>query len=488
MYNLDTMRIHGELKVRVCAGGLVRGGTSPGSCWSPSLCVAGRESPGELAARLNQLPTHHRRCGARGSAGRQESLGGLGVAGIVVAATARSGEWCTTVDGHVNVDDDSLLVETGWGRSRRIKNLGWCVPICVSVSAPTAGLILALPGGVRTNPAHAWRATVLVALLGARMDVRSSNPSGGDESGGDEHKHSMSASQAVIAAASDSGTVARHNASTVHADGSSSHDDTDGTAVHGRLVTIFGYGSLMREWSALRTFKHVYNYRVALLRGWTRVFSLVSLSAFRNKYADEETGEMAAVALRRWPSMSGIGDEEGKQGAGTGSRGCCEASTCCGEWGYELGVVGTIFEVDESEIPAYKLREHRYEYATAPVVVIDPNAKDYGDTVEGGFVNQRCHKHRYRVAHHRVHVWQPCCASSLTMTTTVASLRPKRSTNASWGRCHTAGPCGISPVRYRLGATCGSVPTQLPCCPGKRTFRSCTALGCATATPASGTT
>lgn len=98
MYNLDTMRIHGELKVRVRAGGLVRGGTSPGSCWSPSLCVAGRESPGELAARLNQLPTHHRRCGARGSAGRQESLGGLGVAGIVVAATARSGEWCTTVD------------------------------------------------------------------------------------------------------------------------------------------------------------------------------------------------------------------------------------------------------------------------------------------------------------------------------------------------------------------------------------------------------
>lgn len=90
-------------------------------------------------------------------------------------------------------------------------------------------------------------------------------------------------------------------------------------------VTIFGYGSLMDASSCKRTMPNSKNYRKAMLRGYKRVFSLVSISGIRK---GAMLPYVAALAIRK-ASKSDY-------------------------------VLGSAFEIPREELSAYLEREARY--------------------------------------------------------------------------------------------------------------------------------
>ena len=111
-------------------------------------------------------------------------------------------------------------------------------------------------------------------------------------------------------------------------------------------VTIFGYGSLMSAASARRSMPSAKHHRLGVLRDYSRIFSLVSLSNLKRRGAEGAAAaiasrELAAVALRPHP------------GAHT---------------------VGALFDVDASEISAYKTRERRYAFKTVRVEAVEASA------------------------------------------------------------------------------------------------------------------
>ena len=94
-------------------------------------------------------------------------------------------------------------------------------------------------------------------------------------------------------------------------------------------ITIFGYGSLLSEWSCLRTCKSASNHRVAVLNGYIRIFNLVSVSQIKNGNARVEKKQIAAVAVQKADDPS------------------CQC-------------VGVLFEIDKVNLNDLIQREHRY--------------------------------------------------------------------------------------------------------------------------------
>ena len=107
-------------------------------------------------------------------------------------------------------------------------------------------------------------------------------------------------------------------------------------------ITIFGYGSLLSKASTLRTCPSMKNHRVAAIRGYERIFSLVSISQLRNGNSNVDLNQIAALAVRR----------------------TSDPTTLC---------IGTVFEIEEADMVELKKREHRYD-------ITEMNAFDDGNT------------------------------------------------------------------------------------------------------------
>jgi cation transport regulator ChaC len=99
------------------------------------------------------------------------------------------------------------------------------------------------------------------------------------------------------------------------------------------MVLLFGYGSLLSPASTALNIKTAKHRRLGVLKGYERVFNLVSVSQIKMNPAHLKTMEVGALSVRP------------------------------GE-GY---VVGVLFEIDDEEFPAYKRREARYAIVEVPV-------------------------------------------------------------------------------------------------------------------------
>lgn len=100
------------------------------------------------------------------------------------------------------------------------------------------------------------------------------------------------------------------------------------------VVTIFGYGSLMDISSAVKTVPSARNLREARLDGYTRMYNLVSIGGIKSGNANQDTKEMAALAISKRPGAY---------------------------------VLGCLFEIDAAELDGYLLREHRYKVCEVEV-------------------------------------------------------------------------------------------------------------------------
>ncbi len=111
-------------------------------------------------------------------------------------------------------------------------------------------------------------------------------------------------------------------------------------------ISIFGYGSLMTYSSVLRTMPNAVRHRGGSITGYSRAFSLVSISGIRSGAADFDTMEVAALAVRP----------------------CSDP---------EAVVRGVLFDIPEDEFAAFVEREHRYRVVKLPVVdAADTDTKD----------------------------------------------------------------------------------------------------------------
>ena len=108
------------------------------------------------------------------------------------------------------------------------------------------------------------------------------------------------------------------------------------------MVTVFGYGSLMTYQSVLKTMPNAIYHRRGTLLDHQRIFSLVSVTEIRNKTANFDTGEIAALGVR--PSH--------------GSR-----------------VEGVLFDIPRDEISEFEEREHRYIVKQLPVTCDQDSCK-----------------------------------------------------------------------------------------------------------------
>ncbi|KAL9240271.1 hypothetical protein vseg_014511 [Gypsophila vaccaria] len=106
-------------------------------------------------------------------------------------------------------------------------------------------------------------------------------------------------------------------------------DDFHKIVSHEGYISICGFGSLLSERSALSTFPNLINFRLARLKGFRRVFAHVAPIFFERGIAKPETKEISSLSVEP-----------------------CE--------GEELIV--TVFEIQESEVPAFIDRELEFRF------------------------------------------------------------------------------------------------------------------------------
>lgn len=95
------------------------------------------------------------------------------------------------------------------------------------------------------------------------------------------------------------------------------------------LLTIFGYGSLMDIDSAKSTIPTLTNFRQGALHGYTRRYNLVSINGLIQGWATVETNEMASLSVR----PNNVNDV----------------------------ILGSLLEINESDLKPLLKREHRYK-------------------------------------------------------------------------------------------------------------------------------
>ncbi|XP_078445127.1 uncharacterized protein LOC144714282 [Wolffia australiana] len=94
-------------------------------------------------------------------------------------------------------------------------------------------------------------------------------------------------------------------------------------------ISICGFGSLLSEKSARSSFPELRNFRVAILRGFRRVFAHAAPVFFERGIAKPETGEISSLSVE----------------------------PCDGEI-----LIVTVFEIHKSEIPLFIEREHEFRF------------------------------------------------------------------------------------------------------------------------------
>ncbi|KAG0488096.1 hypothetical protein HPP92_006907 [Vanilla planifolia] len=103
-------------------------------------------------------------------------------------------------------------------------------------------------------------------------------------------------------------------------------------------LSVCGFGSLLSERSARSTFPDLKNFRVAVLRGFRRVFAHVTPVFFERGIAKEETKEVA----------------------------CLSVEPCEGE-----SLVITVFDITTSEVPSFIKREHEFRFLAVVPEALD---------------------------------------------------------------------------------------------------------------------
>ncbi|KAL8100397.1 uncharacterized protein LOC141684640 [Apium graveolens] len=104
------------------------------------------------------------------------------------------------------------------------------------------------------------------------------------------------------------------------------------------LISICGFGSLLSENSARSTFPDLINFRVAILRGFRRVFAHAAPIFFQRGIANPETKEISSLSVEH----------------------------CDGE-----SLLVTVFEIHDSEIPSYIEREHEFRFLAVIPEAVD---------------------------------------------------------------------------------------------------------------------
>ncbi|KAL3700118.1 hypothetical protein R1sor_018140 [Riccia sorocarpa] len=105
-------------------------------------------------------------------------------------------------------------------------------------------------------------------------------------------------------------------------------------ATEGGFISICGFGSLLSERSARFTFPELQNFRVGILHGFRRVFAHVAPVFLERGIANVETKEMSSLSVEPFPGES---------------------------------IVVTVFEISESEVPAFIEREHEFRFLAITV-------------------------------------------------------------------------------------------------------------------------
>ncbi|KAL5713183.1 hypothetical protein ACHQM5_015285 [Ranunculus cassubicifolius] len=94
-------------------------------------------------------------------------------------------------------------------------------------------------------------------------------------------------------------------------------------------ISICGFGSLLSEKSARSTFPDLINFRIAKLNGFRRVFAHAAPIFFERGIANAETGEISSLSVEPFDGET---------------------------------LVVTVFEIKQSEIPAFIEREHEFRF------------------------------------------------------------------------------------------------------------------------------
>eukprot|EP00755_Sulcionema_specki_P032703 Sspe_Gene.99312::Locus_72798_Transcript_1_1_Confidence_1.000_Length_701::g.99312::m.99312 len=102
-------------------------------------------------------------------------------------------------------------------------------------------------------------------------------------------------------------------------------------------VTVVGVGSLMKEASARTSFPNLVHFRRGRVKGYERIFNIVSVTGIRKGTVNPESSEIAALASRK-----------------------AEKS--------EEDMLVSLFEVPSNEMPAFYEREQRYIIEKVPCV------------------------------------------------------------------------------------------------------------------------
>ncbi|XP_074571488.1 uncharacterized protein LOC141828038 isoform X2 [Curcuma longa] len=105
--------------------------------------------------------------------------------------------------------------------------------------------------------------------------------------------------------------------------------DFDSIITPDGFLSVLGFGSLLSERSAKSTFPDLKNFRVAVLRGFRRVFAHVAPIFFERGIANEATGEVSSLSVE----------------------------PCEGEF-----LIVTVFEIKKEEIPAFIERENEFRF------------------------------------------------------------------------------------------------------------------------------
>ena len=124
-------------------------------------------------------------------------------------------------------------------------------------------------------------------------------------------------------------------------------------SLHAEHITIIGYGSLLSERSARRTFPTLSHFRIGRLRGFKRIFNLVSVSLLRFHKVDPSSLELASVAAR---------------------------PLTADETDMLPPMIVSAFEVPRSELPGYFEREDRYSYCDAVFHPVTSTDTDIGSS------------------------------------------------------------------------------------------------------------
>jgi cation transport regulator ChaC len=181
------------------------------------------------------------------------------------------------------------------------------------------------------------------------------------------------------------------------------------------MITIFGYGSLQSQESLRVTCPSAINHRLAVLPGWKRVFSLVSVGSIVRQQADFTKNQLAALAIRPSPHKD---TEDGKP------------QLC----------VGAVFDISMKEFDALKLREHRYDFATVEVFdIVGVDKVNLSDSVAYNAIDSRTPIKAFVVIESTDDIYKAKCnqediEKNLNLGDTYRELVEQHYSGQLWGR------------------------------------------------------